>query len=143
MEIHYDDVHLKKWKAQRKGDFTVLNRVALAHRTKLCMQLELPGAVKDALRRPKDENQWECLEALRKATLLAMEGEEYVILDSQEQAEELAIAIEQCQNSRYHDEVGDGSSKLPKGSRVRVEGAETREDVAKTVRGMAGDGYAF
>ena len=56
LEIHHDDHYVQNWKAQRKGEYTVLHRVALAHRTKLCMQLELPRAVKDALQKPKNEN---------------------------------------------------------------------------------------
>ena len=62
LEIHYDDVHFARWKRKdgkaplRKGEHTVLNKVAQAYRSRLCQRLVLPKVVKDILRRPGDED---------------------------------------------------------------------------------------
>ena len=52
LELHYDDVHYAKWKREdgkassRKSEYTVLNKVARAYRSKLCQRLALPKSVK-------------------------------------------------------------------------------------------------
>ena len=121
LELHYDFVHYEKWKRKdgkaplRKGEHTVLNKVAQAYRSKLCQRLALPKSVKDALRRPKDEDTWEKLEQLRKAIMAEVQGEELVYVATEEEAESLAVAIEGCE-STFIDEVGLGS-KLPPGTR--------------------------
>ena len=133
-------MHYQKWKAQRKGEHTVLNRVALAHRTKLCQHLELPKHVKEILQKPQDETNWQKLEELRKAILLAVEGEEYFLLESQEEAEALAAAVEGCPNGKFPDEVGEGC-KVPCGSRIRVveNDKASKTHVAHAVRNLAGE----
>ena len=142
LELHYDDVHFARWKRKdgkapmRKGEHTVLNKVAQAYRSKLCQRLVLLKAVKDILRRPGDEDTWGKLEELRKAIGREVEGEELVFLATQEDADALAIAIENCEHSRFVDEVGPGG-KVPAGARILVDGAETKADVAKAVRGLA------
>ena len=111
LELHYDDIHFEKWKRKdgkaplRKGEHTVLNKVAQAYRSKLCQRLALPKSVKDALRRPKDEDTWEKLEQLRKAIMAEVQGEELVYVATEEDAESLASAIESRQ-SMFIDEVG-------------------------------------
>ena len=121
LEIHYDDVHFARWKRKdgkaplRKGEHTVLNKVAQAYRSRLCQRLVLPKAVKDILRRPGDEDSWEKLESLRKAIGSEVEGEELVFLATQEEADALATAIENCEHTQFVDEVGPGS-KVPEGA---------------------------
>ena len=72
MELHYDDVHLQRWREregkapQRKGEYRVFQAVAQAHRQKLCQRLELPKSVKEIMRGPKDETRWEKVEELSK-----------------------------------------------------------------------------
>ena len=142
LELHYDDVHFARWKRKdnkaplRKGEHTVLTTVAQAYRSKLCQRLVLPKAVKDILRRPGDEDALGKLEELRKAIGREVEGGELVFLATQEEADALAMVIENCEHSRFVDEVGPGS-KVPAGARVLVDGAATKADVAKTVRGLA------
>ena len=81
-QIHYDDVHFARWKRKdgkaplRKGEYTVLNKVAQAYRSKLCQRLALPKSVKEVLQRLRDEDAWEKLEHLRKAIALEAQGEE-------------------------------------------------------------------
>ena len=143
LELHYDDVHYAKWKREdgkassRKSEYTVLNKVARAYRSKLCQRLVLPMSVKDILKRPTDEDAWGKLEQVRKAVAWEVEGEEPVYLASQEEADRLAVAIQSCANTRFFDEVGLGS-KLPPGTRIVVDGARTKEDVVKYVRGATG-----
>ena len=140
LEMHYDTVHFEKWKRKdgkaplRKGEHIVLNKVVQAYRSNLCQRLVLPKAVKDILRKPSDENSWLKLEELRKAIALEVEGEEFVFLATQEEADALASAIET--SAGLVDEVGLGS-KIPAGARVLVDGAEA--DVGEAVRGMADD----
>ena len=142
LELHYDDVHYEKLKRKdgkaplRKGEHTVLNKVAQAYRSKLCQRLALPKSVKDTLRRPKDEDSFEKLEQLRKAIAAEVQGEELVYVATKEEAEGQAIAIESCE-STFVDEVGLGS-KLPPGTRVLVDGADTAQQVAEHARGIGG-----
>ena len=146
LELHYDDAHFARWKRKegkaplRKGDHTVLSKVAQAYRSKLCQRLALPKAVKGILRRPSDEDSWVKLEELRKVIAQEVEGRELVFLATQEGADALATSIENYAHTRFVDEVGPGS-KVPAGARILVDGAETKEDVAQAVRGLA-DHYA-
>ena len=77
LELHYDDVHLQKWRAKhansqkkmpdRKGTHKVFASVAQTYRKKLNQCTELPGSVKAIFRCPEDEPDWRRLEDLRKA----------------------------------------------------------------------------
>ena len=104
LELHYDDVHFEKWKRKdgkaplRKGEHTVLNKVAQAYRSKLCQRLVLPKSVKDALRRPKDEDTWEKLEQLRKA--IATEVQDRVVWGHQARLEAV-VQDPEAEGRRY------------------------------------------
>ena len=148
LELHYDDVHFARWKRKdnkapsRKGEHTVLSKVAQAHRKELCQRLVLPKAVKDILRRPGDEDSWGKLEELRKAIAREVEGEELVYLATQEEVDDLALAIEIGDSTQFVDEVGRGS-KIIAGDRVIVDGPVTKADVATAVRGLANSYVKF
>ena len=118
----------------RKGEFTVLNKVAQAYRSKLCQRLVLPKSIKDILRRPTDEDSWGKLAQLRKAIAMEVEGEELVFLATQEEADAVASAV--VNYERFFDVVGAGC-KIPAGARALVDGAATKEDVAREVRSLA------
>ena len=55
---------------------------------------------------------------------------------TQEEVDDLALAIETCESTHFVDEVGRGS-KVPVGARVIVDVAATKADVAAAVRGLA------
>ena len=109
------------------------NSVAQAHRKKLCQRLSLPKTIKDILQKPKDEDNLEKFEELRRAILLEIEGDEHVFINEDE-ANEIANAIEK---SEKIDEVGE-DCKLPIGCRVQVEG-KTKKEVVAEVRGLGND----
>ena len=140
LELHYDDVHFTRWKRKdgkaplRKGEHTVLNKVAAAYRSKLCQRLVLPKSIKDILHRPTDEDSWAKLEQLRKAIALEVEGEELFFVATQEEADAVAAAI--VNYEPFFDVVGAGC-KIPAGARVLVDGATTKEDVVREVHNMA------
>ena len=87
LEMHYDDVHLKRWRRKhvekrapgRRGAYKVFASVAEAHRRKLNQDLELPPKVKCILQGPEDENSWRKLEALRLAVCAVAEGDREVL----------------------------------------------------------------
>ena len=62
LEIHYDDVHYKRWKDKegrappRRGEYKVINSVANSHRKRLYPRLALPVTVKALLQAPADED---------------------------------------------------------------------------------------
>ena len=122
LELHYDDVHLNKWKHRnrapgRASEFKVFRAVAQVHRKKLNQRITLPKSVKDILQQPQDETDWAKAEQLRVALLSVLQGEEDMVL-SAEEAEELAAAIRDNHTAKRPDEVGEGCSTLPAGSRV-------------------------
>ena len=92
---------------------------AQVHRKKLNQRLALPKSVKDVLQQPQDETDWAKVEQLRVALLSVLQGEEDVAL-TEEEAEKLAAAIRGNHEAERPDEVGEGSDKLPAGSRVCV-----------------------
>ena len=49
-----------------------------------------------------------------------IEREEEVFLTSEKDIEDLALAVERCDSTRYGDEVGPGSDKVPCGARVQI-----------------------
>ena len=65
LELHYDDVHLQRWREKhaneakrapgRRGAYRIFASVAEAHRRKLNQDLELPTSVKCILQGPDDE----------------------------------------------------------------------------------------
>ena len=53
LELHYDDVHIEKYRKmgktghkRRNSEFTIFNSVAQGHRRKLCQRIELPDSIK-------------------------------------------------------------------------------------------------
>ena len=83
LELHYDDVHLQKWRKKhaneakrapgRRGAYRIFASVAEAHRRKLNQDLELPTSVKCILQGPDDEKSWRKLEAVREAVCAVVE----------------------------------------------------------------------
>ena len=97
MELHYDDVHLNKWKHRnrapgRASEFKVFRAVAQVHRKKLNQRITLSKSVKDVLQQPQDETDWAKVEQLRVALLSVLQGEEDMVL-SAEETQTLAAAI--------------------------------------------------
>ena len=141
LEIHYDAVHLQRWKDEqgkapmRRSEFHVFHSTITAHRKRLCQRLTLPKDVRALLQIPKHEDDLSRLEDLRLVVLREIEGEEYVLLDEYNQAEALANAIENCPRDSFIDEVGPGCTFLPEGCRVQLEEkCSNKAEVAAVVR---------
>jgi hypothetical protein len=153
LEMHYDDVHIQKYRERgtaktpsRPGDHKVFRGVVNSYRKQLCQRLALPDPVKEILRKPEDEVNWDRLEALRFAIMRSVWGERRLELD-EEGAHELAAAMEACATVRRKtlvDEVGPGTALVPEGSRVLVkvsapnDFADHRGKLADGIRRMAG-----
>ena len=100
LELHYDDVHLQRWRAKhadsqkkmpdRMGTHKVFASVAQTYRKKLNQCTELPGSVKAIFRCPEDETDWRRLDDLRRAICRIIEGEREVHFESRDEVEELA-----------------------------------------------------
>ena len=126
LELHYDEIHTTSWLKRhagsaakvpaRDGKFKVFQSVATLHRSRLNQQLVLPSEIKRILRKPSDEGCWDKLEELRVAVAAELEGSRDFILNSEDEIERLAQAIESC-TSELPDQVGKGST-LPEGARV-------------------------
>ena len=120
----------------------MFNSVAQAYRQGLCTRLALPKAMKLLFQKPKDEDDWHKLEQFRRALLKIVEGEDWLLLESPEEASAIALAVEACEHNAFPDEVGKGC-RLPEGARLQVDGsAKTKEEVAAAVSALSnGDGW--
>ncbi len=94
--------------------------MAYAHRKHLNQKLALPRRVKDILRRPADEENWDKLKLLCEAVRCEIERVEDVFLNGEEDIEKLARAVEACTSEIFGDEVGPGFSPIPAGSRLQL-----------------------
>ena len=127
LNLHYDDVHLKLSKQKqrktqaRKSAWKVFERTVTAHRSPLCQRLRLPNSVKTVLQSPLDETDMEKLEQLRVAIINELQGADTVLLESAEQIEAIAAAIESCpEDTKHVDEVAIDCLGVPACSRVRL-----------------------
>ena len=124
LEIHYDAVHFHRWKDKhgkapnRKGEFHVFNSTINAHRKRLCQRLQLPEQVKNILEAPRDEDDVDKLEELRKMIVKEIEGHEEVLLETTAHVESIARSVEECKRTAFVDELGLDCQDLPAGSRV-------------------------
>ena len=141
LEIHYDATHLQRWKDERgkaplrRSEYHVFHSTITAHRKKLCQRLTLPKDVKALLQVPRHEDDLSKLEELRKIILSETEGEDYMLIETSAQADALASAIEQCPRHSFIDEVGQGSTLLPDGSRVQLDDkCSSKAEVAGAIR---------
>ena len=62
----------------------------------MCTRLKLPKSVKDILTKPKDEESWDKLEQLRCAINSVAEGEDYALVENDEEATPIGSTILQC-----------------------------------------------
>ena len=112
LEIHYDAVHFHRWKDKhgkapnRKGEFHVFNSTINAHRKRLCQRLQLPEQVKNILEAPRDEDDVDKLEELRKIIVKEIEGHEEVLLETTAHVESIARSVEECKRTAFVDELG-------------------------------------
>jgi len=99
--------------------------------------------VKDILRCPADEEKWPKLELLCAAVRNEIERVEDVYLNSEDDIEKLAQAVERCASGAFGDEVGPGFKPVPQGSRLQFEEKDPsstisawRNETAALVRGV-------
>ena len=144
LEIHYDDVHIQRWKEKdgkvpdRKGKYQVLKGTINAHRKRLCQRLQLPKEVKDILTMPRDEDDLAKLEKLREAIVKEIEGRECVLLETTAHIESIASSVERCKRTAFVDELGENCrGGISAGSRVVLEKQLTdKASVAAKIRRM-------
>ena len=126
LEIHYDNTHMQRWKDEqgktplRRSEYHVFHSTITAHRKKLCQRLTLPKEVKALFQVPRHEDELSKLEELRNIVLRETEGVDYVLIETADQADAIASAIERCPRQSFIDEVGEGSNVLPNGCRVQL-----------------------
>ena len=140
LELHYDDVHLKRWRQKhadsekrapgRRGAYRIFASVEQAHRRSLNQDVALPTSVTCILQCPEDETSWKKLDSLRRAVCALAEGECEVFFRDKEEIGAVAAAIEACKSQENADEVGKGS-KLPTGSRVKTDIGRREKDVGR------------
>ena len=116
LELHYDDVHLKRWRPKhaddnkrapgRRGAYRIFSSVAQTHRRRLNQDMDLPKILKCILQGPEDEGSWKKLEALRRAVCTIAEGECEVFFRDAAEVEAVAVAIEACDSKDFADEGG-------------------------------------
>jgi hypothetical protein len=149
LELHYDSVHLEEWRRDdakaerrapaRKSEHVVFRACQTVQIRKLNQRLQLPGAVREILRRPADEVCWDTLERLRVAVVAELLGEGELEV-TQREADALAQGLAECALDAFPDEVGPRCSVLPEGARVLLPlptGGleELRAQAAELVRG--------
>ena len=119
--------------------------MAQSHRRKLCQRIELPQAVKLALRCPAHEENWERLEETRQAIVRCILGERLCHLETSADVQGVVAALERS-TGPYPDELR-GHEVYPSGSRLVVEEApnsnaltvaERRALIVNTVLGSMG-----
>ena len=87
LEMHYDDVHLQRYREKevqtrrRKGSHSVFQAAEVVHRQKLCQRIDLPLPIKELLRRPEDENDWEKVEQVRVEVIAIVQSREASPMD--------------------------------------------------------------
>ena len=141
LELHYDDVcYSAKRDNTRKLNISV--GAARAYYQQLNQKLKLPSSVKDIFRSPTDELKWDRLKRLYVVIQEEWEGTTNIFLNTPDEIEHLAEAIEQCQSRKFADEVGRiADSKLREGMRLVTpfsdgEPTSSRGQVAAWVRGI-------
>ena len=148
LEIHYDDVHIQRWKEKdgkvpdRKGKYQVLKGTINAHRKRLCQRLQLPKEVKDILQVPSDENDLVKLERLREVIVKEIEGTEFVLLETSAHIESIACSVEACKSTVFKDELGVDCQGIAAGSRVVLQKQHAdKASVASAIRMMLPNEY--
>jgi len=76
-----------------------------SHQRKLCQRIELPPEVKALYRQPKDEENWTTLQSFRAVLCGIVQGERQLALASEEEVQDLAMAIENCPCGKEWDTV--------------------------------------
>ena len=97
--------------------------------------MSLPKAVKDIFQKPQDEDDWCKVDQFRRALLRIVEGEDWLLVESPEEANAISVAVESCTNGNFVDEVGKGC-RIPEGARLQVSGATTQEEVKEAVTAL-------
>ncbi len=133
LELHYDDVVMTRWEAsgnktkpKRQSQHKVFQFVVQGYRRQLCQRLQLPDKIKGILRTPAHESSWEKIELLRKEVKDKLEGRIDVELETGDDREDLASAIDRNTDIRYCDAIAEGSGLVPPNSRVFVDPDEVK-----------------
>ncbi len=138
LEMHYDDVHFEKWRAKaphgtkptkRQSEYKVFRSVVATHQKQLCQRLELPQRIKALFRKPKDEENWATLQTFREALCDIAQGQRQIALASEEEAQDLALAIEKCEADAHWSSVGNGFPGIPQGSKIVAEKPPCKPDL--------------
>ena len=136
--MHYDDIHFQKWRdrgsrgskpTKRQSEFKVLRCVVVSHQKKQCQRIALPQRVKALYRNPKDEESWDKLKAFRLILRDMVQGQRYLALASEEEAQDLAMAIENCPRHKQWNTVGEGFPGIPAGSEIQARKPECNDVV--------------
>ncbi len=131
--MHYDDVVVKRWEAngyttkpRRQSRHKVFQFVIQGYRRQLCQRMRLPDGIKDILRTPDHESSWERIELLRKEVRNKLEGRIEIELETADDREDLASAIDRNADTNYCDAIAAGSGLVPLNSRVVMDPDEVK-----------------
>ena len=94
--------------------------MAYSHRKQLNQKVVIPDRVKEVFKKPSDEDSPEKMKLFCALVRREIEREEDVYFTSEKEIEDLALAVERSESTRYGDEVGTGSDKVPCGARVQI-----------------------
>ena len=118
LRLHYDEVAGRSKPRKKAG--SVFASVAYSHRKQLNQKVVIPERIKEIFKKPSDEDSPEKMALLCTLVRREIEREEEVFLTSEKDIEDLALAVERCDSTRYGDKVGLGSEKVPCGARVQI-----------------------
>ena len=136
--MHYDDLHYEKWRARgsrgakptkRSSEYKVMRSAVASHQRKLCQRIEHPPEVKALYRQPKDEENWTTLQSFRTVLCGIVQGKRQLALASEEEVQDLAMAIENCTRGKEWNTVGEGFQGIPPGSELLAERPDGHDDV--------------
>ena len=102
--MHYDEVAGRTKPRKKPG--SVFASVAYSHRKQLNQKVLIPDRIKEIFKKPSDEDSPEKMTLLCTLVRREMEREEEVFMTSEKDIEDLALAVERCDSTRYGDEVG-------------------------------------
>ena len=143
--MHYDSVHFEKWRErgsrgakppQRQSEFKVFRSVVATHQKKLRQRIELPPRVKALHRTPKDEESCDKLKGFRLLLRDLVQGQRQLALASEEEAQDMAMAIENCPGHKQWNTIGEGFPGIPAGSEIQARKPECN-DVVRARRAFA------
>ena len=114
LELHYDNVVVErckergsKSKQKPNSQHEVFQSVVQGCRRQLRQRIELTAKVKQIFRRPADEAAWAAIDRLREVVLDELQGRADIELETAEDKEDLASAVQRSSDVEYYDSIAE------------------------------------